>query len=175
MPPVAEHRAVTQVSPELRLIFRGHLRIALGVFQKRFAGFRIGKVLLVGEGCRDTAGDVAENFRFTKDRFAGQAAADIAVNGMRNVGTGTVRNKTDTGNINFGLAQIGCRVTGGITQFDGHDDFGQFLPDMGFFVDIVDFGGQCCRSQNNVADGRFAAGVGMAMEQGEQKRQAPPC
>ena len=31
------------------------------------------------------------------------------------------------------------------------------------------------RAQNDVADGRFAAGVAVAVEQGEEERQTPPC
>ena len=61
---------------------------------------------------------------------------------MRNKGTGAERNKTHTRNINFRFAQIGCRVACGITQFEGHDEFGQRLTDMGFLMNVVDLGGQ---------------------------------
>src|SRR5512145_802925 len=98
---------VSQVSPELRLIFGRHVGIALGVLKQRFAGGRIGKILLMREGRRDAAGDVAENFGLAEDRFAGQTTADVAVDGMRNIGAGSVRNKSYSGDVNFGLAQVG--------------------------------------------------------------------
>ncbi len=40
---------------------------------------------------------------------------------------------------------------------------------MGLLVDVVHLGGQGGRSQDDVADGRLAAGIGVAVEQGEEE------
>ena len=42
---------------------------------------------------------------------------------------------------------------------------------MGFLVDVVHFSGQRCSPQDDIADRRFAARIGMAVEQREQQGQ----
>ena len=76
---------VAQSHPELNLVFHGNLGIPLEVlFQDRFQ-VGMGEVAFVGEGGRYAAGDPAEKFLLMEDRFARQAAADIAVNGIGDV------------------------------------------------------------------------------------------
>jgi len=41
-------------------------------------------------------------------------------------------------------------------------------------MNIIDFGGKGGRSQNDIADSRFTAGIGMTVEEGEKKRACPP-
>ena len=44
---------------------------------------------------------------------------------------------------------------------------------MGLFMNIINLGGKGCRSQDNIADGRFTAGIGVPVKQGEEKRACP--
>jgi len=125
----------------------------------------------VRERRHDAARDVAKNLRLAPDRLARQTTAHIAVNGMGNVGAGAKRHKAHSRNVNFRFAQIRSRVARRVAQLDRHDQLGQLLADVGFLVDVVAFGGQRRRAQNDVADGGLAAGVGMTMEQREEQRQ----
>jgi len=161
---------VAQIAPELGLILGGYFGAPLGVFQKRFAGFRIEKVLFMREGGRDSPGYVAENFRFTPDRLAGKAAAHVAVNRMGNIRTGPIGNKSLPGHEDLRAAQVGRRVSRRITQFRHQNDFRQLFPNMGFLLDVVALRGQRRHAENDVADGRFASRVGMAVEQREEQR-----
>ncbi len=90
---------------------------------------------------------------------------------MRNVGAGAKRYKAHPGNVNFRFAQIRSRVARRVAEFNRHDQFGELLTDMRFLMDVVALGGQGRGAQDDIADGGLAAGVGMAVEQGEQQSQ----
>ncbi len=163
----AEH--VAQKPPELRLVLRRHVRVPLGVLEERFTGFRVLEILFMGEGGHNTAGDVAEDFRLAPHRFARQAPAHVTVNRIRNIGAGAVRHEAHAGHVDFRFAEIRGRVSRGVAQFRGHDELGQFFPHVGLFMNVVHLRGEGRHSHDDVADGRLASRIGMAVEQGEKE------
>ena len=109
------------------------------------------------EGGHHTAGDVAKDLRFPENRLARQTAADVTVNRIGDVRARAVRDKTHSRHVDLRFAQVGSGVPGGITQFGGHDDLGQLLPDMGGLMDVVHLGSQGRGPQQDIADSRLAA------------------
>src|SRR4030042_5460932 len=73
--------------------------------------------------------------------------------------------------VDLRLAQVRGRVSRCITEFSDHDNVSQLLPDAGCLVDIVNLGSQCRGPQKYVAKSRFAARIGVAVEEGKKESQ----
>ena len=160
---------VTDVHPQFDGILNLDIRVAHGVFLQEVSGIRIQEITLVRESGRDAAGDIAEYLRFAVDGFTGEAAANVAVDGVRDVAAGAIRNESQAGHVYFRFAKLGGGEACRISKLGYHDQFSQLLSYVAGLGYAVVFSSQGNCAQHDVADGGFAAGIAVPVEQGEEQ------
>src|SRR5208282_389558 len=147
-----------------------NVRIAHDVLVEQVLGLRIYEVALVGESGWHATGNVGKDFSLAEDRFAGEAAADIRINRMGNVGAGTVRPESHSGDVDLRFGQFGSSETGGVAQFGDADNFRQLVAHVRGLGDAVVFRSQRGRAQHQVAECGLAPRIAVAVEEREQQR-----
>ncbi len=136
------------------------------------SGFSSGfmEVAFIGEGGGQTACNTAEHLLLLKHRLSGETSAHIGIDGIRDAAAGAIGHRAHARDIDLGLAKSRGGIPCRIAEFGDLDEFGEHRSDMAGLPDAVVPCSHGCHTGEHITDGRLAAGIAVAVEQGEEQR-----